>query len=554
MRTTRPGITSFLLLVLLAGLTPTRASSAQAGAQAAAPREPGKVFPLPAEAQEFSRARWIREHRLPYPGKPQPLAATPPPAAPIPADFFVLAVTDAFVDAAVSGPTRINNDLLPPGAATNPWSQAEPDVDVNPQNDSNIVAVYQESRFRDGGARALNYATSMDGGITWTEGSLPQLTQELGGPWERASDPWVAFGPDNRVYYVSLDFNETNPANQIGVSVSTDGGLTWGPPVTVFRADLDFNDKEAIEVDTQESSPHRGNVYVAWDINVAQDDGFAAQHLLVSRSTDGGASYQAPLVLRTEGSNIGAVPRVGPDGTVYVMWAGSIVGTEGLFIFLSTSADGGATFSTPRVIQTLRSSSVPFVRDGSILPSMAVDDSSGDLYLVWADGRWTGVDQTTISYSRDGGVTWSTPMRVSGGPGDAPTFTAAVAVNGRGEVAVSYTSLENDPARAFGIDQYVSISRDKGMSFEPRRRLSPVTSDIRWAAWAREYFLGDYTGIAAGSRDFHIVWTFPLLPSPTTVPPPTDVVIGGDPPVGIGGPLPASPLRLQTDVFHSSTR
>jgi hypothetical protein len=206
------------------------------------------------------------------------------------------------------------------------------------------------------------------------------------------------------------------------------------------------------------------------------------------------------------------------------------------------------------VIQTLSSLSVPFIRDGSILPSMAVDRKSGHLYLVWADSRWTGVDQTTISYSRDKGVTWSSPMRVSSGPGDAATFTAAVAVNGRGEVGVSFTSLENDPFRSFGIDQYVSISRNRGVSFEPRRRLSPVTSDIRWAAWAREYFLGDYTGIAAGARDFHMLWVFPLLPSPTALPPPPDTIIGLNPPTGIDTPLPVAPLQLQSDVFFSTTR
>ncbi len=542
MRTTSTGFVAFLSLLVLAG------STAPIAAQEIGQRD--------AEAQRtppFSRARWIRDHRLPYPGLPNPLLEMAPAPPPVLPDFFLLSTLRAFVDPAVTGPVRVNNDLLPPGNATNPWSQAEPDIAVNPFNDKNLVAVYQESRFRDGGARALNYSTSMDGGATWVEGSLPHLTQELGGPWERASDPWVAIGPDNRVYYVSLDFNETNPANQVGVSVSLDGGLTWGPPVTVFRSELDFNDKEAIEVDTHPTSPHFGNVYVAWDVNIAQGPSGAAQHLLVARSTDGGVSYRPPVVLRTVGGNIGAIPRVAPDGTVYVMWAGWL-GANGWAIFLATSTDGGVSFATPRSIQTLSSQSVPFIRDGSILPSMAVDRNSGDLYLVWADSRWTGVDQTTISYSRDKGATWSPPMRVSSGPGDAATFTAAVAVNGKGEVGVSFTSLENDPSRSFGIDQYVSISRNKGVSFEPRRRLSPVTSDIRWAAWAREYFLGDYTGIAAGSLDFHMLWVFPLLPSPTIVPPPADTIIGLNPPAGILTPLPVGPLGLQSDVFLSTTR
>ena len=559
MRKTSAGFVALLLLLVLAGSTALIAAQEEGPQQGEQGSQQGEQefeqrLKERQETESFSRAQWIRDHRLPYPGLPNPLAPLPPPPPPVLPDFYLLSTLRAFVDPAVIGPVRVNNDLLLPGNATNPWSQAEPDIDVNPFNDKNLVAVYQESRFRDGGARALNYSTSMDGGLTWVEGSLPQLTQELGGPWERASDPWVAFGPDNRVYYVTLDFNETNPANQIGVSVSLDGGLTWGPPVTVFRSELDFNDKEAIEVDTHPTSPHFGNIYVAWDVNISQGPGFAAQHLLVARSINGGASYQSPVVLRTAGGNIGAIPRVGPDGTVYVMWAGSLGGGAGWAIFLATSTDAGASFATPRVIQTLSSQSVPFIRDGSILPSMAVDRKSGDLYLVWADSRWTGVDQTTISYSRDQGVTWSPPMRVSSGPGDAATFTAAVAVNGRGEVAVSFTSLENDPFRRFGIDQYVSISRDRGVSFEPRRRLSPVTSDIRWAAWAREFFLGDYTGITAGSRDFHMLWVFPLLPSPTAFLAPPDTIIGLNPPTGIGTPLPVAPLRLQSDVFFSTTR
>lgn len=556
MRTISIRIATLLLLSLIAGPAGFVVGQAEQGEQQEQ-AEQAEQEDQGAQAEEapppFSRAEWIRRNRLPYPGIPRPVSEIPPAPEPVPGDFSLLVASAAFVDPGITPPTRVNNDLLPPGNATNPWSQAEPDIDVNPFNENNIVAVYQESRFRDGGARALNYATSMDRGLSWVEGSLPNLTQELGGPWERASDPWVAFGPGNRVYYVTLDFNETNPANQVGVSVSTDGGLSWGPPVRVFRSELDFNDKEAIEIDTHPRSPHFGNVYVAWDINIDPANGGPAQHLVVARSTNGGASYQTPLVLRIAGTNIGAIPRVGPDGTVYVMWAGS-GGSSGFSIFLSTSANGGASFSSPRVIQTLSSQSVPFIRDGSILPSLSVDRKTGDLYLVWADSRWTGVDQTTISYSRDKGVTWSLPTRVSNGPGDAPTFTAAVAVNGMGEVGVSYTSLENDPARAFGIDQYFSVSRDRGVTFETRQRVSPVTSDIRWAAWAREFFLGDYTGIAAGANAFHMLWVFPLLPSPTTVPPPPDIIFGLDPLPGIPGPIPVAPFRLQSDVFFSSTR
>ena len=539
MRSPRARLIALVFLLVIAGVTRTVEGRRQ----------------LP---ETFSRAAWIERHlaRFPFSGGVVPDAAGSWPAAagPVLADFFLLTESAAFVAPDVTPPLRVNNDLLPPGGGTNPESQAEPYVAVNPANTHNLLGVYQESRFRDGGARTLNYATSFDGGMSWTEGILPDITKETGGPWERASDPWSTFGPGNRAYYVTLDFNDTRPDNQIGVSISTDGGVTWTQHVSVFRSELDFNDKEAIEADNYPASRFFGNVYIGWDINIAQGNDLTSQHLVVARSVNGGTSFLPPVVLRTTGANIGAIPRVGPDGTVYVVWMGTFPAAEGLFIFFSKSTNGGATFSTPRTIHQLRSLSVPFIRDGSILPSFAVDRTSGDLYLVWADTRWTGVDQTTISYSRDGGATWSAPRRVGDGPDDAATFTAAVAVNGKGEVGVSYTSLENDPARLFLIDQYLSISRDRGVTFESRRRLSPVTSDIRFAAFARNFFLGDYTGIAGGDDNFHMLWVFPLLPTKTAVPPPTDSFLGTQPSIGVPGPSPIPPFRLQSDVFASRTR
>jgi hypothetical protein len=121
-------------------------------------------------------------------------------------------------------------------------------------------------------------------------------------------------------------------------------------------------------------------------------------------------------------------------------------------------------------------------------------------------------------------------------------------------VGVSYTSLENDPQRLFLVDQFLSISRDRGVTFEPRRRMSPVTTDVRWAAWSRQYFLGDYTGIAAGASRFYMLWIFPLEPSKLVLPPPPNIIFGFDPISGVDVGLPVPPARLQNDVFFSRTR
>src|SRR4051812_22072977 len=139
--------------------------------------------------------------------------------------------------------TRISRDPLESdGGAAQPETQAEPFIAIDPERETHLLAGYQESRFDDGGARALTFAVSRDGGRGWSEGLVPGLTLVSGGPFERASDPWVAIGPGGRAYYVALGFNETSRPNGVFVSVSEDGGSTWGDPVAVHtNSNTDFD-------------------------------------------------------------------------------------------------------------------------------------------------------------------------------------------------------------------------------------------------------------------------------------------------------------------------
>lgn len=458
------------------------------------------------EAEAFSRSAWI-EHNwrrgVEFSGGVIPQGDWQP--APRGDRFTPAARADA---ARTKRPRRVNGDLLEMEDHPQPGTQAEPYLHANPRNPRHLIAGWQENRFEDGGAQALNVAVSVDGGRTWNESVLPGLTLIGGGPWDRASDPWVEFGPDGDVYFASLVLNETNPDNAILVSRSADGGFTWGDPVEVASSRVDFNDKEALTVDTFADSRYRGRIYVAWDINVADASGqdVISQDLVVARSNDGGASYKTARLVRRGQTNIGAVPRVGPDGTVYLVWAGRRGGDDTLRLYFSRSRNGGRRWSAPRTIGILGSGGVPDIRSGDILPSFAIDAASGHQYLVWQDSRWSGVDQITFMRSNDDGATWSVPKLVSAAPPEAATFTTSVAVNGLGQVAVSYYSLENDPGRAFLVDRFLRISDDGGASFGPAIRATRRTFDIRFAAVARGYFLGDYVGLAGADKHFYLLW------------------------------------------------
>lgn len=406
-------------------------------------------------------------------------------------------------------PFRVSFDILQPTSGNaQPETQAEPHLALNPERENHLLAGYQEGRFEDGGALTLTYAVSFNGGKSWREGFLPGLTKATGGRFDRASDPWVAFGPGNRAYYASLLYNVAdNAADGIYASASQDGGLTWGDPVTVHLGGGAFDDKEALTVDTRNDSPYRGRVYVVWD-----SVGRSSQPLLLSYSADEGRSYRNAVTVFNEGGNIGAIPVVGPGGVVHLVWI-NFLGPNGNMV-TSRSTDGGDTWSPPVLISSIRVFGIPGSRTGDGLPSAAVDPRNGALYVVWQDDRFSpGTDQVVLSRSTDGGQTWSAPKLVSDGPRNAANFTPAVAVSPDGVVGVAYYSFRNDPSRRVLVDEYLAISRNGGQRFAKSVRVSSTSWDLRWASVARGFFLGDYQGLVAGRKMFHPLWVGALNPS-----------------------------------------
>jgi len=86
--------------------------------------------------------------------------------------------------------TQISSDpfTVAPGQHA---TEVEPHVLAN---GTTLVAAFQTGRIAPGGATAIGWATSTDGGATWSHGFLPGLTKgNGGGPYDAASDPAVAY-------------------------------------------------------------------------------------------------------------------------------------------------------------------------------------------------------------------------------------------------------------------------------------------------------------------------------------------------------------------------
>lgn len=116
---------------------------------------------------------------------------------------------------------QISRDSAPPRLASQPDTQTEPDIAADPNSPRTVVATYQQGRFRGGASVDPGYAWSHDAGATWHHANLPGLTRAVGGRFERASDPAVAFGPGGAVYISTLVLSFREGLSGVAVSRST---------------------------------------------------------------------------------------------------------------------------------------------------------------------------------------------------------------------------------------------------------------------------------------------------------------------------------------------
>ncbi len=466
----------------------------------------------------------------------------------------------------VSGPdpfTACTADDVSGQAAINfPNSEVEPWVDVNPVNPGNIVGTWQQDRWSDGGSRGLVAGVSFDGGGTWSPVVVPKLTVCSGGTLQRASDPWLSFGPTGTLHHSSLSFNTVNSGeNGILASKSTDGGLTWSDPLALID-DTDssvLNDKDSITADPTDSN----FVYAVWDrLQSAALRGRRSENLTpprffalasarfqgpsyFARSTDGGQSWEPARNIVDPGTNnqtIGNQIVVLPNGTLVNVFDQIRPASSPRFSTTASivrSTDRGMTWQPARrpikaariQARSLFAGSGVYapetgdpVRTGDIIPEIAVDQHNGNLYLVWEDARFSNkgkfsdpsllIDEIAFAMSTNGGTHWSKPIKINKTPtnsalGNRQAFTPAIHVAADGTIAVTYYDFRfNDAGADLKTDYFVvhcdpsSAKCSNANNWTDEIRLTDSSFDMRQAPNAEGFFVGDYEALTAVGNDF----------------------------------------------------
>jgi hypothetical protein len=387
------------------------------------------------------------------------------------------------ISISVSGQTVFQNVKLKPyNLMSEIYGQSEPSIAIDPKNPSNIAA----------GCILSDYYFSKDGGKTWESRKMSSTY----GVW---GDPAILFDTTGRVYYFHLaDYKKTSWIDRIVCqsAPTVDGKFNEGtfPKPNGTKA----QDKHWMVL-----NPMNNDIYLTWTQFDKYDSALESDSsiILFSRSSDQGKTWSDPKRISFYGGDCldsdetveGAVPAVGPNGEIYVVWSGP----KGLVF--QVSKDRGKTWlPVERKIGPQIEGwdlDIPGMNRANGLPILVSDLSNGpnrgNLYLNWCDQR-NGKDNTDVflSVSKDGGETWSEARKVNqDNTKNHQFFTWLTVDQSTGYLYFVYYDRRN----YFDLrtDVYISRSTDGGLTFKDFR-----ISDKPFTPDAKNFF-GDYLNISA---------------------------------------------------------
>ena len=369
----------------------------------------------------------------------------------------------------------------------------EPSIAVDPTFPNHISIGWRQFATISSSFRQAGVAYSRDGGRTWTaNGPLD--------PTVFRSDPVLASSANGTFYYNSLKVVNGNFTCQ--VFESADGGLSWGVPVAAQGGD-----KAWMTVDRSGGMGH-GHIYASWSTAA----GCCGTNIF-SRSVNANTSWQTPI----------AIPQSPRWGTMTVdsngyLWIAGIDGSPNR-VLVTCSIDAQNAAFTPILFTTaanIGGNVAAGLGAGSPNPagllgqvSIDVDRSGGArdgwIYIVSSVDP-TGSDPLDVHFIRsiDGGLTWSTPLKLND---DLSTTawqwmaTMSVAPNGR--IDVIWNDTRNSGV-ANESELFYTSSSNGGTSWTTNEPAS--SSWDSHVGWPMQEKVGDYYHMVSDDVGAHLAW------------------------------------------------
>ena len=214
-------------------------------------------------------------------------------------------------------------------------------------------------------------------------------------------------GDAQRIYVLwqEIVFSGGSHGGEIFFARSTDGGATFSNPINLSNSQAGDGkgrlsarrwDNGSLDL----AQGPEGHLYAAW----TEYEG----RLWVSRSTDGGASFAAPVHVAGDGHRAARAPALAVDGYGNVHLAWTIGEDAAADIHVATSRDGGRSFGEPLIVPSAGHADAPGI----------AADSRGRLHLVYGESPNGPLRQYRIRYAhRDAGSDRFSEPRTIAGPG-----------------------------------------------------------------------------------------------------------------------------------------
>lgn len=365
----------------------------------------------------------------------------------------------------------------------------EPSIAVD-QNDRNNIAIgWRQFNTISNNFRQAGYGYTTNGGQTWT---FPGVIE----PGIFRSDPVLDSDADGNFYYNSLT---SNPDFLCHVFKSNNGGTTWGD-----GAFAQGGDKQWMTIDKTNGSGS-GHIYAYWTsyFSVCYPGFF-------TRSTDTGVSFEDCITIPDDPS--WGTLAVGSGGELF------IGGTIGYNFGVAKSTDAqnpGEIVTWDMATSVDLDGSISYgggPNPGGLLGQtiIAVDTSGGlyhnNVYLLCSVERYSNLDPLDVMFARstNGGVTWSSPVKVNDDPGtSAYQWFGTMSVAPTGRIDVVWLDTRDNPGTYISA-LYYSNSTDGGITWSQNERMSDFFNPH--IGWPNQNKMGDYFDMVSDSNGASLAW------------------------------------------------
>lgn len=370
-------------------------------------------------------------------------------------------------------------ELRDPLGPIEPHGEAPPKLAwvQNASGQRTLGALYVVGRIVPGKrfpASALRFVRSEDGGNTWsspvTVTDDTTATLEDGAHFGSHNFHALHGAPDGTFHVAWLDGRAGKSA--VYTTHSTDGGRSWARNVRVVAPTAPMTEacpccRTAIAADA------KGTVYLAWRAVLPADTaggtatarlnaapkpaaeghghgahgaaGPTIRDIVVARSTDRGATWEAPVRVHSDDWVFDGCPHAGPSlavdaaGTLHAAWWTGKPGAAG--VFYTRSMDGAATFADATPLGVASASQPAHVQ---LAVMEGTPGSAARVLAAWDDGT-RRVPQVMLRSSADGGATFGEALSVSEN-GPAASFPVLAVDAQRATVMVAWSQQAPETA------------------------------------------------------------------------------------------------------------